>query len=146
MIPRPPHAQRCFFVCLVVLPLITHAGPNMQDGLWEITMAMEMPGMPYAIPPTKHTQCLNTKNNIPQQHGGASQADCKMLSNRAVGDTVTWAMQCRSPGKSMMDMEGKITYSGDSFDGVTIMSMQGAGKAMKTTQRMSGRRLGPCKG
>lgn len=135
------------FGFLLAFPSLASAGPNMQDGLWEITMAMEMPGMPYAIPPTKHTQCLNTKNNIPQQHGAqASQADCKMLSNRAVGDTVTWSMQCRSADKSMMDMEGKITYSGDSFDGVTTMSMHGGGKAMKTTQRMNGRRVGPCKG
>lgn len=135
----------CLIFSFALLPCLAHAGPNMQDGLWEITMAMEIPGMPQGIPPTKHTQCLNSKNNVPSQQSGPPQSDCKMTSNRAVGDTVSWGMQCRSADNSTMELAGKITYSGDSFSGVTTMNMTGAGKAMKTTQRLSGRRLGPCK-
>jgi len=35
------------------------SGPNMKEGLWEITVKTEMPGM--EMPPMKHTQCLNKK-------------------------------------------------------------------------------------
>ena len=39
------------------------SGPNLQEGLWEITSKMEMMGM--NIPTVKHNQCITKKNAVP---------------------------------------------------------------------------------
>lgn len=120
------------------------AAPNMKDGMWEITTKMEMPGMPMAIPPNKHTQCLTAKEAVPQQPEKNNQ-ECKMTSIKVDGDSVSWAVQCRSKD-SALDGAGKVTYKGDSMDGVMTMNVKESKQgAMQMTYRMSGKHIGPCK-
>ncbi len=119
------------------------AAPNLKDGMWEITGKMEMPGMPMAIPPTTHTQCLSSKDAVPQKP--EKNQDCKMTSLKTEGDSVAWAMQCRS-GETVLDSAGKVTYRGDSMNGTLTMNVkESAQGAMQITYRMSGRRVGECK-
>ncbi len=119
------------------------AEPNMQDGMWEITMKTEMPGMPMEMPPMKFSQCLTKKDFVPQKK--ERNEDCKMVSTKVVGSTVTWVMQCRMKDGTM-DSTGKITYKGGGFDGVieAVINDARSGK-MEMTQHMSGRRIGDCK-
>ena len=117
---------------------IASAGMEMKDGLWEITSKMEMPGMPMQMPAVKHTQCLTSKDNVPQNK--EHNQDCKIKNTDVQGNTVTWEMHCVSEGKPMKSI-GKITYKGDTFEGETKMEMDG----MNMTQHMSGRRIGNCK-
>jgi hypothetical protein len=49
-------------LCFVWLSNALAEGPNMKEGLWEITMTMEMPGVPVKMPPRTWTQCLTKKN------------------------------------------------------------------------------------
>jgi hypothetical protein len=121
------------------------AEPNLKDGMWEITTNMEMPGIPAgSMPAQKINQCITKKDSVPQKP--EKESECKMISTKVVGDTVFWNMQCRMKDGSKIDSEGTATYKGDKFDGVTNMTMSQPGeKAMKMTQRMSGRRIGECK-
>ena len=136
---------------LLLLPLfslaaVAHAEPNLQDGMWEITSKMEIPGMPAAaMKPMKMTQCLTKKDAVPAPHGNDKNNACKITSTKVVGNSVTWAMQCRGK-EGDSDSVGNITYSGNSFTGVTKMntSMKGQG-SMEMTQHMSGKRIGDCK-
>jgi len=110
---------------------------NLQDGLWEITSKMEMPGMPMNMPPSTHTQCITTENLVPR--GSQEGEECKIVETKVKGDTVTWTMECDTPeGKARAT--GKITYKGDTFKGTIEMNMQG----MAMTQHLSGRRTGDC--
>jgi len=114
------------------------SGPNMQEGLWEITTRMDMPGMPMSMPATKHTQCITKENIVPE----SSQPDqeCRITKTKVLGDTVTWTVVCDSPeGKSRLT--GQITYHGDKFEGIINITMEG----MEIIQHMSGRRIGDCK-
>jgi len=117
--------------------------PNMQEGLWEITSSMEMPGMP-AMPPMKHTQCLTRKDMVPQSQ--EKNQDCKITQTGQSGNTVTWSMKC-SGEVGAMEGTGKVTYSGDTFQGAMTMSMPAPeqGGKMQMTQQMKGRRIGNCK-
>jgi len=117
--------------------------PNMQDGMWEMTMKMEMPGMPMEMPPMKFNQCLTKKDMVPQKK--EKNEDCKMISTKVDGNTVTWVVQCRTK-EGIVDSTGKITYAGNSFSGVMkmVMNTKDTGK-MEITQHMSGRRIGDCK-
>ncbi len=117
--------------------------PNMQEGLWEITSSIEMPGMP-AMAPMKHTQCLTKKDLVPQSQ--EKSQDCKITQTGMSGNTVTWTMKC-SGEEGAMEGTGKITYSGDTFQGTMTMNIQnpGQGGKMQMIQRMTGRRIGNCK-
>lgn len=114
------------------------SGPNMKEGLWEITTKTKMPGM--EMPPMKHTQCI-TKNDLVPQSSRPGQ-ECKITETKVIGNTVSWTMQCKTQGGEMKGT-GKITYSGDSFKGTMIMSMPQAN--MKITSHISGKRIGDCK-
>jgi hypothetical protein len=119
------------------------AAPNLKDGMWEITGKMEMPGMPMAIPPTTHTQCLSSKDVVPQKL--EKNQDCKITSLKTEGDSVSWSMQCRNK-EAAMDSTGKVTYKSDSMNGSMTMNIkESAQGAMQVTYRMSGRRIGDCK-
>ena len=117
------------------------AAPNMQEGNWEITTKMEMPGMPFAMPPTKHNQCLTQKEPVPDQ--SRKGQDCKMTDQKVSGDTVTWRMVCT--GRDAMEGEGKITYKGASYEGQMAMRMKQGGEAQAMNMSFSGKHTGPCK-
>jgi hypothetical protein len=127
----------------LVLSGFAFAEPNMQEGMWEITMKTEMPGMPMAMPPMKFTQCLTKKDLVPQKK--EKNEDCKMISTKVDGNVVTWVAQCRMKDGTV-DSTGKITYKGNGFDGVikVLMDTKDTGK-MEVTQYMSGQRIGDCK-
>jgi hypothetical protein len=137
-------------ICYVIVALscLFYAGwaiaePDIQEGLWEITIKVTMAGMPDdAIPPTTQTQCLTDKKKLPQ----LLQKDqtCQITDMKSEGNEASWRMKCRSQG-SPVDGTGKITYKRDRFDGIIRMRIQTAGaEQMKVTQHIQGTFRGEC--
>jgi hypothetical protein len=118
-----------------------YAAPIMQEGKWEITTKMEMKGMPMEMPAMKHTMCLTSKDMVPQK--AEKNQDCKMISNKVEGNTVTWVMQCKDKNGTI-DSTGKITYKGDGFDGTLNVDLTNKEGRQHMFQKMSGRRIGDC--
>lgn len=116
-------------------------GPDLEEGMWEITTEVNMPGMPMKIPPMVYRQCLTVEDIVPKQ-GPTDQEICTYSSPQTRGNTVSWSMECQSPGGRTKN-EGEITYRGTSFDGTMTMSMTGAVE-MSGTNRITGRRIGDC--
>jgi len=119
---------------------------NLHEGLWEITTKMEMQGMPMKMPARKHTQCLTKKNMlktmVPKEQD--KKEECKITDQKISGNTVTWIMKCS--GKDAMEMTGKTTYHGDTFEGtITMISNDPEEGKMKMINHISGRRIGECK-
>jgi hypothetical protein len=125
-----------------LLGTLAFAGVEMHEGLWEITTKMEMQGMP----PRKHTQCL-TKNNmlktmVPREE--VEEEVCKITDTKISGNTVTWIMKCK--GEGPMEVTGRTTYHGDTFEGtITMISHDPDDGKIKITNHISGRRIGECK-
>jgi hypothetical protein len=122
------------------------AGVNLHEGLWEITTKMEIEGMPMKMPARKHTQCLTNKNMlktmVPKEQ--AQEEECKITDQKISGNTVTWTMKCS--GKDAMDVTGKTTYHGDTFEGtITMISNDPDEGKMKMINHISGKRVGECK-
>jgi len=122
------------------------AGVNMHQGLWEITTEMEMQGMPMKMPARKHTQCLTKENMlktmVPKEQ--TQEEECKITDTKIRGNTVTWVMKCS--GEDAMEVTGKITYHGDTFEGtITMISNDPEEDKMKMINHISGRRIGKCK-
>lgn len=127
----------------LLLPKIAESGgPNLKEGLWEITVTMEMKGMPMQMPTQKFTQCITKDRTVPHKEDPGQE--CKIVKNEVKGDTVTWAVECKTPEGTVVS-DGTVTYKGDTFDGVTRVSMPDSmhGK-MLMTQRMKGKWVGKC--
>ena len=130
------------FLALASAALPALAAPNLEEGNWEITTKMEMPGMPFAMPPTKHNQCMTKKDFVPDQ--SRKGQDCKMTDQKVSGDTVSWHMVCKDRDGTT-EGDGKITYKGKSYDGQMQMRMNQKGENMAMNMSFSGRHTGPCK-
>ena len=133
------------FVTLIIFVTaisVSFAGSelNMQEGKWEITTKVEMPGMPINMPPNKHIQCLTKKDLVPQSSQPGQE--CKITQTKVVANTVTWTIQCKNKGGEIKG-NGKITYSGNSFEGTIKMTMSQTN--MEMTSHISGYRIGECK-
>jgi len=110
---------------------------NMKEGLWEMTMTMEMPGMPMKMPPQTNTHCLTKKDMVPQK--AEPGQECKMIKHEVKGDTVTWLMECKTK-EGPVTFDGKVTYKGESFEGVVKMKSGG----MDMIQNLKGKWVGKC--
>ena len=136
-------AAACALAAAVLAPHAYGAAPNMREGEWEITMKMEVPGMPMAMPPQLMQQCV-TKKDLADQHKpvpGAQARDsrCKTTDHKMQGNTATWKMACEDGTTG----SGTATYSNTSYTS-TITMMQG-GQPPAMTMHQSGRHLGSCK-
>lgn len=121
------------------------AAPNMKEGLWEITMKMEMPGMPAGMPPQVSQQCFTQKDMADPRKtapGGPGDGRCQMTDYKLQGNTATWNMACK--GEGAMTGVGSITYSGTSYTGTNRMTMAQGGSTQTMTMHYSGRHLGAC--
>jgi hypothetical protein len=127
-----------FVASLFLFSCTVQKGPNMKEGMWEVTMRMEVSGM--QMPPQTYTQCLSPKEAVPQPRQKESAQECKTVKQDVTGDTVTWKVECKTK-EGIAVSDGTITYKGDTMQG-TITMAQGS---MKATQHLSGRWIGPCK-
>lgn len=127
----------------LILGTAQAAGPNMREGMWEITSKMDMPGSNVAMPQQTVKHCLTKKDvEDPKRTtpAGGDQNRCKMTDYKLQGNTATWAVACEGQGSGT----GTITYSGDSYSGSQTMNMKTSGQAMNMKMNFSGRRIGDC--
>src|SRR5690349_20052022 len=92
------------------------AAPNAQEGMWEITSKMEMPGMPMNMPPQTMQRCVTQKDfSDPQSMAppDPSGNKCQTSDYRMQGNTATWKIVCTGP--NAMSGTGSATYSGNAY-------------------------------
>jgi len=120
-------------------------GPNMKEGLWEITIRMDMPGMPMPMPPQTYRHCLTHKDMVPKTQEQPGQTNCREVKREVKGDTVSWVIECTAPEGAVIS-SGTVTYRGDAMEGaVKVRVPDGKRGAMEMTQQMNGKWVGPCK-
>ena len=117
--------------------------PPRQDGKWQVTVEMEMPGMPMKMPPHTVTRCVtpeeaqNPDTAVPSGSPDKNN-DCKVSDYKMEGNKVTWSVACTTP--QAVTGNGEIVYSGDTYEGWMKMKMQ----AGEMTMKYKGKRLGDC--
>lgn len=117
------------------------SSPDMQEGLWQITTTMEMPGMPMKMPPMTHTQCITKNDLVPQTQQQPGQ-QCQVSNLKMIGNTVSYDVVCKTQNDEMKG-HGEATYSGGSMSGSMTMTLTSQGGA-QMTYRYTGKRTGPC--
>ena len=118
-----------------------------RDGKWEVTMQMEMPGMPMAMPATSTTQCITPadandpqKAMPPQGRGrGDNPNNCQVSDYKTEGNKVSWSMNCQ--GQQPMTGTGEFVYTADAYTGTIKMDMSGRGTM---NMKYTGKRVGDC--
>ncbi|HEU0259069.1 MAG TPA: DUF3617 family protein [Burkholderiales bacterium] len=71
------------------------------------------------------------------------QGDCKVTPGAKSADTYTWVMECAKPS---MRGTGSARLSRASIEGETHMTGEVHGQKFELRTKVSGKRLGPCKG
>jgi len=129
-------------LAVVLAPAVALGGDvQMSEGLWEISTSMDMPGLPFKLPPQTVTHCY-TKEEIAKAESGVpeQQKNCKLADSKKVGNKLTWKVVCT--GKNPGTGEGEIVFTNPtSYDGSMRMDSQGQVMTMK----YSGKRTGNCK-
>jgi uncharacterized protein DUF3617 len=130
-------------------PLVAQGQGPRRDGNWQVTMEMEMVGMPQRMPPTTITQCVtkadaaDPQKMVPQGPGrGAVSPECTVSDYKVEGDTVSWSMKCE--GQNPMTGAGEFVYTADTYNGTITMNMERAGQPFSMNMKYSGKRLGDC--
>ena len=121
--------------------------PDFQAGKWEITVNMQMEGMPFAMPnkPVTTTHCVKPEDIKDTQSIAEGNLEkkkkCKIADLKQDGNKVTYSFTCEGGANGTAE----VVYQGTSYEGTTVMNI-GAGPngPMKMTQRFKGKRLGDC--
>jgi len=106
------------------------------DDLYEVTVKMEVTGMPMQMPATTQRTCVKKGGNdadiVPHQD------NCKVTDAKRVGNRLTFAIACT--GRDAMSGTGDFTFAGDGYDGRIRFKSQ----EMEMAQAITGRRVGGC--
>ena len=133
------------FICLSAVIGVSPAfAVNMQEGQWEHTMEIKMEGLPVEKPsmPFTTTQCLTQKDMVPKT--SKKEQNCEVKDQKITGDKVSWKVKCVEK-EAVTESEGEITYSGSAYTGtMKTKTIDKSGRAMNSTTKMKGRRVGDC--
>jgi hypothetical protein len=119
---------------------------DIREGLWEITVKMEMTGMPAGVPAQALQRCLTRKDvddprNLTPAAGGSAER-CQFSDYTLQGNTATWSWTCA--GEGAMTGSSTITFSQTSYRGTSRMAMKHTGPVKSMVMHYTGRRLGDC--
>ena len=131
MLPLLPYALFIAVGYVATMPSAHAAAPNMKPGLWEVTVKMEMPGMPQGMQAQTTQRCITAKDlDDPRKVGPGADprtaSQCEVSNYRMQGNTASWDMACKGP--EQMKGSGSMTYQGDRYSGVNKMTMSYAGR------------------
>ena len=110
--------------------------------LWEMTIKMEMVGMPMSMPAQTHRSCLSRQAG--DEKYLPTRDNCKVTQSQRTGNTQRFRMECT--GRDAMSAEGEVTHAGSSYTGKMRMSGKMEGQNVEMSQTFSGKRVGDCTG
>lgn len=112
------------------------------DDLWEVTMKMEMAGMPMSMPAMTNKVCSPKSRQDDQMV--PMDKDCKVLESKRTGSRFAFKFRCEGgrnnyTGTGEMEYQGKDAYTGKMH---AVGTMEG--EAVDMTNTWSGKRVGNC--
>jgi hypothetical protein len=129
------------FALFGVLGAPLFAAAEGTDELWEVSVKMEMAGMPAM--PAHSNQVCKPKGAPKEAQAAPENKDCKMTDVQRNGSKSSFKLVCT--GKNSYTATGEFDYSGtDSYKGTMHMVGTMDGRDVDMTQNISGKRLGNC--
>jgi hypothetical protein len=134
------------YLVLIGLPSVVAAAPiNLKEGWWETNVVVEVEGGSFPMPAIRSSKCLTQQDPIP--NSVQSNMQCQVTDHNITGDVVNWRIECGDE-RATMEGVGKITFTGDSYDGNmdVIIKENGGDRSVKMKYIMHGDRQGNCDG
>ena len=114
------------------------ADTRMQPGLYDYTAKMEIPGMPFPMPPQKFQHCLTQADvDSGKQFESQQNQDCEVKNLKQSGNSASFDLACKDGTTG----SASYTFTGDSFSGKTVMTKEGH----PMTINLSAVRSGACR-
>ena len=129
-------------VCVAFLFSMNSFALDFNPGEYQITSKVKMQGMPSGMPAQTITECVSEQDLIPKSD--SSGQDCEIHNMEQKGNVITWEMECNQEGQKITS-QGKMVYSGDSFEGTITTKMGPQAGNMIITTEITGERTGSCK-
>ena len=132
-------------VILFGLTLSAPAAAQMESGEWEFVSTSTSRLFPG---PQTHTfkRCI-TKEHAANPDRWMSDpgkdSDCNLTPGQRIADNYTWQMECP---KTNMRGTGSARLGRSTMEGETVMNGEVQGQKFELRTKVTGRRLGPCKG
>lgn len=153
-------------VILVAVAAVGAAAPGyaadaIRAGKWEFAAQVQVPNLPklppgVTLPPgvnigpgginVTRTSCVNQSTAVPPdlRPPADQKGQCKIDKLDHNAGTVRWVTSCATP-QGTVHSDGTAHYTGDKMEATLITrSVDPAGKAQESSQRITGRYLGPC--
>lgn len=133
---------------LSLFALASSAQGQVKGDLWELTVKMQMTGVPMDMPARTTRTCMdkNAKDEafVPQKSG---EGECRMVDQKRTGNVWRYRMECTGKDSDSVVAEGEVAYAADrsSYDGkMRLTGSSRGGQGYEMTQTYTGRRVGDC--
>lgn len=114
------------------------ADKGMKAGMYDYTVKMEMPGMPFAMPPQNFQSCVKQEDlDKGKQFQTQRDQDCEVKNLKQSAGKASFDIACKDGTTGHAD----YTFSDASMSGKTVMTREG----QPLTMNMSAKRVGDCK-
>ena len=134
--------KKLIAIAALLLPAAALAADGPKPGMYAYTVKMEMPGMPFAMPPQQFQRCL-TQADVDKgsqfDNQSDRRSDCEMKNLKQSAGKATFDLVCKDGTTGTAE----YTHSGDGMAGKTVMHRKDMPQPM--TMNMSAKRTGDCK-
>ena len=131
------HLTAILAIMTSMLSATSHAVPG---EYWEVTNKMEIPGMPFAMPPTTSKVCIaKGMENDPKNTSG--NKDCQVSDVKTVANKASWKVRCVQDGE-VMTGKGEQTTTANGYTGKMQLSGKSGGEDINMNMAYSGKRIG----
>lgn len=125
---------------MCMLPVAQVASAQGNDDQYDVTVKMEMVGMPMAMPPISQRLCV--KKGAKDEDLVPRQENCRVSDTTRTGSRLTFRIACA--GGNPMIGTGDFTIDGNGYNGQIRMKGKMEGQDVDMTQAITARRVGGC--
>ncbi|HTS55419.1 MAG TPA: DUF3617 family protein [Burkholderiales bacterium] len=118
------------------------AGPDIREGLWEVSLEAEAGGQPMTTAPMVMRQCITNQSiqTLMAQMGGAGA--CQISDFQQSGNRARWNLTCA--GEPQVSGTGETEIGGDQFVGRMDLVVTMGGQSLPMAQKFHAQRVGEC--
>jgi hypothetical protein len=118
------------------------AGPDIREGMWEVSVQAEVGGQPLTATPMVVRQCISKQSvqDLMAQMGGAGA--CQISDFQQTGNHAHWNIACS--GAMEVSGTGETDIAGDQFTGRMNLVVTMSGQSLPMVQNFQAKRVGEC--
>jgi hypothetical protein len=125
-----------FAMTVAATPLAALAADStMKPGLYDYTVKMEIPGMPFQMPPQNFQNCLKQEDvDKGRQYRDEKNKDCDVKNMKQSAGKASFDLACKDGTTGTAE----YTFTDTSMTGKTVMTKDGTPMTMNMTAKRSG--------